>query len=168
MTRASSATRPERRAASGRRRAPKGLTLLEVMVSAAIVGIMGAGALSLLSHLYKEEASNRLKAIALADASLTLDRIVNSATVAAGFSQATTFCQLLQAANNPMDGGTVSGTCPELVSVNAPVAGSGGQLTRDVTITKQSGDLYDVVIQVHGERLLYPVTLKTSVSVGAP
>lgn len=143
----------------------RGFSMIEVMISSAIVGLIGAGAMTVAVQAGREAGHERSRTVAIADAQSTVDRIYNAAGVVAAYGGATRLCQFLSSSGAPMDvtgGGTLSGTCPNRTATNMPVAGT--VLRRTVamsSITFGSGTATQVVVTISGGRLMHDVVLKT-------
>ncbi len=146
----------------------RAFSLIETMVSAALVGILGSGALSLASHVFSRGADERQRALATADATATIDRISQLVSVAAPHGGAPRFCELLATTGGPLEGGAApTGTCPERSSSNIPVAGT--RLKRAVTILSSNfggSGAYVVTVTVTGPSLAKPVVLTSMLAIG--
>jgi prepilin-type N-terminal cleavage/methylation domain-containing protein len=126
------ATRPE---AVGR-----GFSLVEVMVAAAVLGLIATAVVQTLGFVARSNNDARVRTTAAVEAKATLDRIAlmraGARSVGADAAQV---CALLEAADGPMDatnrGGTASGTCPYRKVANIPTGQPG--LRRTVEISEE-------------------------------
>jgi type II secretory pathway pseudopilin PulG len=143
----------------------RAFSLLEMMVCAALVGLMGAGSLSLTSFLLAKTAEERAHALAVADAQSTLDRIGSLVAVAGAHGGKARFCELL----GPLaGGGAVSGTCPTRTVSDIPVPGS--KLKRAVNIASfvlDGVNGFQLEVTISGNPLRAPLSLRTVLPIGA-
>lgn len=146
----------------------RGFSLIEAMMSAALVGVLGAGALSLVSHVFSRGADERQRALGIADATASLDRVAQLVGVSASFGGAARLCELLEATGGPLAGGTTpTGICPERAATNIPIAGT--RLKRAVNITAIDFDGvpgFQVIVTVSGAGLARPIVLTTALAIG--
>jgi Tfp pilus assembly major pilin PilA len=82
----------------------RGFSLIEAMVSAAMVGILGAGSIALVTHVTTQGAEGRLRALATADALSTVEEITQLVGVAAAHGGSRRFCELAAATGGPLAG----------------------------------------------------------------
>jgi prepilin-type N-terminal cleavage/methylation domain-containing protein len=147
----------------------RGFSLLEVMISVALVGLIGAGAFTVVSVTTDLTTAARARAAASSEASATLDRVVNAAAVSSTNGGSAVFCQLVELAGGPMDAtaGAASGTCPLRSVANIPVAGT--TMTKTVTIadaTIGAASGYELSVSISGAGLRAPVLVKTWFVIG--
>ncbi len=146
----------------------RAFSLLEVMVSAAMVGLLGAGALSLVTHVGRETGDERNRALATADAIATVERITRLVSVASAHGGGARLCELLEAAGGPFAGGDApAGVCPERSVTNVPVEGA-TTLRRAVTLTKVDIDgapAFRIVVTITGPAMRLPVVFTTIVPI---
>lgn len=148
----------------------RGFSLIEVMMSAVMVGIIGAGALSLVSHTSRSGADERKRALATADATATIDRIAQLVGVAGSHGGAPRLCELLEATGGPLAGGdSPIGFCPERSAANIPIA-SGLKRAVDIAAVDVDGvQAFRVTVTVTGPGLLNPAVVGTILPIaGAP
>jgi type II secretory pathway pseudopilin PulG len=141
----------------------RGFSLLEAMVSVAMVGVLGAGSLALASHVTAQGAENRLRALATTDGQATLERVVHLASISARHGGAARFCELLKADGGPLAGGTTpAGLCPFLSTTGVPVAGAPLQRSVDLTEADLDGaPALRVAATLTGRDLRRPVVFST-------
>lgn len=141
----------------------RGFTLIEAMISAAMVGILGAGALSLVTHVTTQSGEERLRALAVADATATVERLTQLVSVASTHGGAIRFCELVEGAGGPLSGGDAPvGVCPERSAANIPIAGA--RLRRAVTLSAVDIDGvqgFRIVVTITGVSLRRPVVFST-------
>lgn len=132
--------RARRATASATTKPLHGFSLVEVMVAAAVLSLIGAGVVQTMQFVARSNNDSRVRATAAVEAKATLDRV---AMVRAGArsvgADATQVCAMLEAAGGPMDattGGTASGTCPYRTVANIPTGVPG--LRRTVAISEES------------------------------
>lgn len=118
---------------------PRGFSLIETMIAAALLGVIAAAVVMVLSFASREAGGSRLRTIAATNARETLDRIHFAVQVAGhhGFDD-TALCSLLTSPGAPMDDAspaTVTGACPSLASLTvAGIRIPETTLTRTVTV----------------------------------
>ncbi len=131
-------------------RALGGFSLIEVMIAAALLGLIGAGVLTSITFAQQEAARTRARTYASSDAQTVIDRMlvlsgVARAAGAAGGDTTTVLCNLFKAAGGPMDvsgGGTLTvNSClttpgPSLTATNIPLTRS--SLRRTVSVVPET------------------------------
>jgi prepilin-type N-terminal cleavage/methylation domain-containing protein len=154
---------------SSKQQAARGFSLVEVMIAAALLGLIGAGSLSAIQFAQAESGRTRARTVASSDAQTTIDRILNisvAATNAAGLVATQTeadtmLCSLLTASGGPLEttgGGTLSvSSCPTLTVTGVPVSNT--SLKREVSIvpiTLGTSTGLEVKVRVSGGQLPSP------------
>ena len=117
----------------------RGFSLVEVMIAAAVLSLIGAGVVQTLQFVARSNNDSRVRATAAVEAKATLDRVamVRAGARSVGADQQQV-CDMLEAAGGPMDattGGTASGTCPFRTVENIPTGAPG--LRRTVAISNE-------------------------------
>jgi prepilin-type N-terminal cleavage/methylation domain-containing protein len=121
-------------------KSPRAFSLIEVMVAAAIVGLVAGGVVQTLRFVADANAASRTRALAALEARATLDRVMllRASARSVGSSDTQT-CALLESAGGPMDatgsGTTASGTCPFRKVEAIPTSSPG--LVRSVEIVNE-------------------------------
>ena len=151
----------------------RGFSLIEVMIAAAILALIGSAVLSTMSFSANAIIKTRMRTFASDDASTQLDRMLIMSGVATN-ARATDAnrCSLFTAAGGPMDsttGGTVTGACPTTVGTSLAVSGiriAGTTLKRKVTLTSaligtRSGFL--ISVEVSGPQLPTPIVISSQI-----
>jgi prepilin-type N-terminal cleavage/methylation domain-containing protein len=117
----------------------RGFSLIEVMVAAAVLGLIAAGVVETLRTVARVNADARMRAAAAVEVRATLDRVAmmraGARSVGASPEQ---ICSLLEAAGAPMDattGGQASGTCPQRTVRLIPTSQTG--LLRTVSLREE-------------------------------
>lgn len=142
----------------------RAFSLLEVMMACAMVGLLGAGAMSIVHIAGNQTAASRQRARATSDALSTIDRVFSSLGAFDPASGPTKLCELLESADGPMattTPATASGTCPHRIVAGIPI-GNGLQRRVEVaptTVGAVSGQTVTVIIT--GDGLDKPVSLST-------
>jgi hypothetical protein len=141
----------------------RGFSLIEAMTATAMVGVLGAGSIALVTHVTNQGAENRLRALATADAIGAVERTTQLVSVAAAHGGRNRFCELVRAPGGPLAGGDEpAGVCPFLTASNIPVPGSVLRRTVDlVDVTIDGAPALRVVATVTGGDLRRPLVFST-------
>ena len=146
----------------------RAFSLMEIMVAGAMVTLLGAGALSLMSFLHSQSRLETSRALAVADAQTTIDRVFGIASITSAYASSTALCEALEAAGGPLDtttGAVATGTCPNVTVSGVPVASSTMLKTVAIsTVTVDAGSAQQVVVTINGGGLRSSVVLRTLVS----
>lgn len=146
----------------------RAFTLIEAMVSLALLSVIGAGSLSLVSNVLSTTAHLRLKTTAAADLQTTTDRIYMLAAITSNYEQASTaFCNVLTTTDGPAAGTatSTSGTCPgesSTYTITVPISGT--PLLRTISLQKVAAgsvDLTQVTVSIAGTGLQATQALTT-------
>lgn len=149
------------------RRGSRGFSLVEAMISAAILALSAAGVVTMLTYTVGEAGKTRIRTIAASDAVETLDRVQAIMSVANRHSLTDAqLCTALKEASGPLstaNGGTVAGTCPALTATNLGVGTT--SLTRDVTLVQEDIAVGKpglvVTVTIRSPSLSSPVVVKS-------
>jgi prepilin-type N-terminal cleavage/methylation domain-containing protein len=147
-----------------------GFSLIETMIAAALLGLIGAAVATVLSFAAREAGQSRLRTIASANARETLDRVAQTVRLAEHHRMTDAgLCALLEYAAGPMDKAapaTQAGACPNRTIGNIAIPGT--LIRRQVQITALAANAneprrYQVDVTISGTGLTNPVTARTIV-----
>lgn len=151
-----------------RRGFSRGFSLIETMIAAALLGLVGAAVATVLSFAARESGLSRLRTIAAAQTRETLERVAHSVRLAQhhGIADAD-LCALLEGSGGPMDASapaTTLGACPDRTVSGIPVPGTQLAVQASITVIPAAGTVprrYSIIVTVDGGELPAPISAST-------